>query len=101
LEEKQNNKPRTLKLYRQIVEEYPNSPYANQAKTRLAELEKTRQISSCPSPTEIDIILSKFASTKTVRWDYEGYFQFQKILGGQRETSARQEFATPPLSKDR
>ena len=26
----------------QIVEEYPDSPYANQAKTRLAELEKAR-----------------------------------------------------------
>jgi outer membrane protein assembly factor BamD (BamD/ComL family) len=42
LEEKQNNKPHTTKLYRQIVEEYPNSPYASQARTRLAELEKTR-----------------------------------------------------------
>ena len=30
------------KLYRQIVEEYPDSPYANQAKTRLTELEKAR-----------------------------------------------------------
>ena len=28
------------KLYRQIVEEYPDSPHANQAKTRLVELEK-------------------------------------------------------------
>jgi outer membrane protein assembly factor BamD (BamD/ComL family) len=42
LEEKQSNKPHTTKLYRQMIEEYPNSPYANQAKTRLAELEKTR-----------------------------------------------------------
>jgi outer membrane protein assembly factor BamD (BamD/ComL family) len=42
LEEKQNNQPHTTKLYRQIVEEYPDSPYANQAKTRLAELEKAR-----------------------------------------------------------
>jgi TolA-binding protein len=42
LEEKQNNKPHAMKLYRQIVEEYPDSPYANQAKTCLAELEKTR-----------------------------------------------------------
>jgi outer membrane protein assembly factor BamD (BamD/ComL family) len=41
-EEKQFNKPHATKLYRQIVEDYPNSPYANQAKTRLAELEKTR-----------------------------------------------------------
>jgi outer membrane protein assembly factor BamD (BamD/ComL family) len=42
LEEKQNNRPHATKLYRQIVEEYPDSPYANQAKTRLAELEKPR-----------------------------------------------------------
>lgn len=35
LEEKQFNKPHATKLYRQIVEEYPDSPYANQAKTRL------------------------------------------------------------------
>jgi len=42
LEEKQFNKPHATKLYRQIVEEYSNSPYANQAKTRLAELEKAR-----------------------------------------------------------
>ena len=40
LEEKQNNTPHATKLYRQIVEEYPNSPYANQAKSRLVELEK-------------------------------------------------------------
>jgi hypothetical protein len=42
LEEKQFNKPHATKLYRQIVEEYPDSPYANQAKTRLTELEKAR-----------------------------------------------------------
>jgi outer membrane protein assembly factor BamD (BamD/ComL family) len=42
LEEKQNNRPHATKLYRQIVEEYPNSSYANQAKSRLAELEKAR-----------------------------------------------------------
>jgi outer membrane protein assembly factor BamD (BamD/ComL family) len=42
LEEKQFNKPHATKLYRQIVEEYPDSPYANRAKTRLAELEKAR-----------------------------------------------------------
>jgi outer membrane protein assembly factor BamD (BamD/ComL family) len=42
LEEKQNNKPHATKLYRRIVEEYPDSPYANQAKTRLTELEKAR-----------------------------------------------------------
>lgn len=35
---------RRTDLYRQIVEEYPDSPHANQAKTRLAELEKARQI---------------------------------------------------------
>jgi hypothetical protein len=40
LEEKQNNRPHATKLYRQIVEKYPDSPYTNQAKTRLAELEK-------------------------------------------------------------
>ena len=42
LEEKQNNRPHATKLYRQIVEEYPDSPYMSQAKTRLAELEKAR-----------------------------------------------------------
>ena len=42
LEEKQLNKPHATKLYRQIVEEYPDSPYSNQAKARLAELEKAR-----------------------------------------------------------
>ena len=42
LEEKQNNKPHATQLYRQIVEEYPSSTYANQARTRLAELEKAR-----------------------------------------------------------
>jgi len=41
-EEKQFNKPHATKLYRQIVAEHPDSPYANQAKTRLAELEKAR-----------------------------------------------------------
>jgi hypothetical protein len=40
-EKEQNDKPNATKLYRQIVEGYPASPYANQAKTRfLAELEK-------------------------------------------------------------
>jgi TolA-binding protein len=42
LEEKQNNRAHATKLYRQIVEEYPDSNYAAQAKTRLAELEKSR-----------------------------------------------------------
>jgi len=32
-EEKENIKPHATKLYRQIVKEYPDSPYANQAKT--------------------------------------------------------------------
>ena len=41
-QQKQFNKPHATKLYRQIVEEYPDSPYANQAKTRLAELDKPR-----------------------------------------------------------
>jgi outer membrane protein assembly factor BamD (BamD/ComL family) len=40
LEEKQSNRPNATKLYRQIVEQHPNSPYANRAKARLAELEK-------------------------------------------------------------
>ena len=42
LEEKQNNRPPATKLFRQIVEEYPDSPYADPAKSRLAELEKPR-----------------------------------------------------------
>ena len=42
LEEKQFNKPHAAKLYRRIVEEHSDSPYASQAKTRLAELEKVR-----------------------------------------------------------
>ena len=42
LEEKQFNKPHATKLYRRIVEEYPDSSYANQAKTHLAELAKPR-----------------------------------------------------------
>jgi hypothetical protein len=42
LEEKQNNRPHATKLYRQIIEKHPDSPYANQAKSRLAELEKAR-----------------------------------------------------------
>lgn len=39
-EEKQFNKPHATQLYRQIVERYPDSPYASQAKSRLAELDK-------------------------------------------------------------
>jgi len=42
LEEKQNNMPHAAKLYRQIVEEHPDSPYTSQAKIRLAALEKAR-----------------------------------------------------------
>lgn len=42
LEEKQFNRTHAVKLYRQIVEEYPSSPFANQAKARLTELEKAR-----------------------------------------------------------
>ena len=40
LEERQFNKPHATELYRQIVDQYPNSTYASQAKNRLAELEK-------------------------------------------------------------
>ena len=40
LEEKQFNKPHATKLYRQIIAEHPDSPYASQAKSRLAELAK-------------------------------------------------------------
>jgi len=39
LEAKQFNKPHATKLYRQIVEQYPNSLYASKAENRLAELE--------------------------------------------------------------
>jgi outer membrane protein assembly factor BamD (BamD/ComL family) len=39
-EETQFNTPHAAQLYRQIVEKHPDSPYATQAKTRLAELEK-------------------------------------------------------------
>jgi outer membrane protein assembly factor BamD (BamD/ComL family) len=46
LEEKQNNRPHATKIYRQIVEEYPNSPYANQARTRLVGLGKRVSYSS-------------------------------------------------------
>jgi hypothetical protein len=42
LEEKQFNKAHATKLYRQIVEQYSDSPYAGRAKTRLTELEKQR-----------------------------------------------------------
>ncbi len=39
-EEKQFNKPHATQLYRRIVEQHPNSPYAGKAKARLAELDK-------------------------------------------------------------
>lgn len=42
LEEKQNNRPHATKLYRRILEEHPDSPYADRAKARLTELEKAR-----------------------------------------------------------
>ncbi len=42
LEEKQFNKPHAAELYRRIVREHPDSPYAASAKSRLAELEKSR-----------------------------------------------------------
>ena len=35
LEEKQNNRPHAAKLYRQVVEEYPGSSYADRAKFSL------------------------------------------------------------------
>lgn len=38
-EEKQNNREHAKKLYQQIVEKYPESPVAKQAKERLAALE--------------------------------------------------------------
>lgn len=40
LEEKQFNQAHAVELYRQIVEKYPESPYAEQARGRLAALEK-------------------------------------------------------------
>jgi outer membrane protein assembly factor BamD (BamD/ComL family) len=39
-EEKQTNLEHAGKLYRQIIEKYPDSPYAAQAKARLAALEQ-------------------------------------------------------------
>jgi len=38
-EEKQTNAEHAGKLYREIIEKYPDSPYAAQAKARLAALE--------------------------------------------------------------
>jgi len=39
-EEKQTNLEHAGKLYREIIEKYPDSPYAARAKERLAELER-------------------------------------------------------------
>jgi TolA-binding protein len=39
-EEKQTNAEHAGKLYREIIEKYPDSPYAVQAKARLAELKQ-------------------------------------------------------------
>jgi TolA-binding protein len=39
-EEKQTNAEHAGKLYREIIEKYPDSPYAIQAKVRLAELKQ-------------------------------------------------------------
>jgi hypothetical protein len=38
-EEKQTNDEHAGKLYREIIEKYPDSPYAAQAKARLTALE--------------------------------------------------------------
>lgn len=38
-EEQQYNREHAASLYRQIIESYPDSPYAAQASARLAELE--------------------------------------------------------------
>jgi hypothetical protein len=40
-EEQQFNKPHATELYRRIVKDYPDSPYAAQARSRLAQLEDT------------------------------------------------------------
>jgi outer membrane protein assembly factor BamD (BamD/ComL family) len=40
LEERQYNPDNAAKLYRQIIDRHPRSPYAEQARERLAELEK-------------------------------------------------------------
>lgn len=39
LEENQANKPHATKLYRQMIEQNLDSPYASHAKNRLAELD--------------------------------------------------------------
>ncbi|WP_432821667.1 hypothetical protein [Trichloromonas sp.] len=38
LEERQYNAPHARQLYQQIVDKYPDSPYAAQARERLSEL---------------------------------------------------------------
>jgi hypothetical protein len=53
LEEKQNNKPHATKLYRQIVEEYPGSSYANHGEDssgRVGERESALSIHQTPWP---------------------------------------------------
>jgi hypothetical protein len=51
LEEKQFNKPHATKLYRQIVEEYPDSPYANRAKGSFGRVgESALDIPQAPAP---------------------------------------------------
>lgn len=37
-EEQQFNKPNAARLYQRIVDDYPDSPYASQAKQRLQQL---------------------------------------------------------------
>jgi outer membrane protein assembly factor BamD (BamD/ComL family) len=41
-EELQNNTEHALKLYREIVEKYPNSQYAKRAEERISVIEKDR-----------------------------------------------------------
>lgn len=41
-EELQNNNEHALKLYREIVEKYPDSKYAKKAEERIFEIEKNR-----------------------------------------------------------
>jgi outer membrane protein assembly factor BamD (BamD/ComL family) len=40
LEERQYNRENAVKLYREVMEKHPKSPYAQQAAERMAELEK-------------------------------------------------------------
>jgi TolA-binding protein len=45
-EELQNNKEHALKLYKEIVEKYPNTQYAKKAEERISEIEKSRMMSN-------------------------------------------------------